>query len=199
MCVLYVLSTTAEIIRKKIKIYARRYLIYGYRSVGIDVLMCASEQLGFVQYCVCSEASIVIHIYQHCRCQCCCCCCCCYSFCCTWLLITCDISCEWVISFLTAHQHTISLFGAIHIGVLSVIYNDSNVGVVKPRLRGTIKITSSSDIAERPRDARVTSIRKIASGIFEPPFAGALRGNIDASCVRRWKKRGRLPGDNWTF
>ena len=56
--------------------------------------------------------------------------------------------------------------------------------------------TSSLAIAERPRDARVTSIRKIASGIFEPPFAGALRGNIDASCVRRWKKRGRLPGDN---
>ena len=24
------------------------------------------------------------------------------------------------------------------------------------------------------------------------PFEG-LRGNVDASCVRRWKKRGRLP------
>jgi len=37
---------------------------------------------------------------------------------------------------------------------------------------------------------------KLRSGIFEPPFWG-LRGNIDASCVRRWKKRGRLPiGDN---
>jgi len=32
--------------------------------------------------------------------------------------------------------------------------------------------TSSSAIAERPRDARVTSIRKIAKGIFEPPFGG---------------------------
>ena len=29
---------------------------------------------------------------------------------------------------------------------------------------------------------------------------GGLRGNVDASCVRRWKKRGRLPiGDNGTF
>ena len=27
-----------------------------------------------------------------------------------------------------------------------------------------------------------------------------LKGNVDASCVRRWKKRGRLPiGDNWTL
>ena len=25
-------------------------------------------------------------------------------------------------------------------------------------------------------------------------------GNVDASCVRRWKKLGRLPvGDNWTL
>jgi len=42
---------------------------------------------------------------------------------------------------------------------------------------------------------------KLRSGIFEPPFAGGgLRGNVDASYVRRWKKRGRLPiGDNWTF
>ena len=37
---------------------------------------------------------------------------------------------------------------------------------------------------------------KLRSGIFDPPFWG-LRGNVDASCVRRWKKRGRLPiGDN---
>jgi len=37
---------------------------------------------------------------------------------------------------------------------------------------------------------------KLRSGIFEPPFGG-LNGNVDASCVRRWKKRGRLPiGDN---
>ena len=29
---------------------------------------------------------------------------------------------------------------------------------------------------------------------------GGLRGNVDASCARRWKKRGRLPtGDNWTL
>jgi len=31
------------------------------------------------------------------------------------------------------------------------------------------------------------------------PFGG-LRGNVDVSCVHRWKKRRRLPiGDNWTF
>ena len=37
---------------------------------------------------------------------------------------------------------------------------------------------------------------KLRSGIFEPPLWG-LRENVDASCVRRWKKRGRLPiGDN---
>ena len=31
------------------------------------------------------------------------------------------------------------------------------------------------------------------------PFWG-LRGNVDASCVRRWKKRGRLPiANNWTL
>ena len=37
---------------------------------------------------------------------------------------------------------------------------------------------------------------KLRSGIFEPPFWG-LRGNVDASCVRRWKKHGQVPiGDN---
>ena len=29
---------------------------------------------------------------------------------------------------------------------------------------------------------------------------GGLRENVVASCVSRWKKRGRLPiGDNWTL
>jgi len=29
---------------------------------------------------------------------------------------------------------------------------------------------------------------------------GGLRGNVDASCVRRWKKRRRPPiGDNWAL
>jgi len=32
---------------------------------------------------------------------------------------------------------------------------------------------------------------KLRIEIFEPPFWG-LRGNVDASCVCRWKKRGRL-------
>jgi len=54
--------------------------------------------------------------------------------------------------------------------------------------------TNSSAMVERPRDARVTSIRKIAKWNFSVTlFCGGLRGNVDASCVRRWKKRGRLP------
>ena len=65
------------------------------------------------------------------------------------------------------------------------------------------RITSSSAIAERPRDARVTfDSQNCEVGFFEPPFflGGGLRGNVDALCVRRWKKRGRLPiGDNWTL
>jgi len=62
-------------------------------------------------------------------------------------------------------------------------------------------MTSSSAIAERPRDARHELLRfaELRSGIFEPPFWG-IGGNVDASCVRRWKKRGRFPiGDNWTL
>ena len=41
--------------------------------------------------------------------------------------------------------------------------------------------------------------KKRKSSLFEPPFfvGAGLRGNVNASCVRRWKKRGRLPiGDN---
>ena len=38
---------------------------------------------------------------------------------------------------------------------------------------------------------------KLRSGIFEPTFWGGLRANVDVSCVRRWKKLGRLAiGDN---
>jgi len=60
--------------------------------------------------------------------------------------------------------------------------------------------TSSSAIAERPRDTRVTLIRKIAKWNFLSHPFGRLRGNVAVSCVRRWKKRGRLPrGDNWTL
>jgi len=40
---------------------------------------------------------------------------------------------------------------------------------------------------------------KLRSGIFQPPFFGGLRENVDASCVRRWKKRGRLPIGDWTL
>ena len=60
-------------------------------------------------------------------------------------------------------------------------------------------LTSSSAIAERQRDARVTSIRKIAKWNFWATLlGGGLRGNVDASCVRHSKKRGRPPiCDNW--
>jgi len=53
-----------------------------------------------------------------------------------------------------------------------------------------------------PRDRATHELlrfAKLRSGLFEPPFWG-LRGNVGTSCVRRWKKRGRLPiGDNCTF
>jgi len=65
--------------------------------------------------------------------------------------------------------------------------------------KGIPQAQSSSAIAKRPRDARFTSIRKIAKWNFWATVLG-LRGNVDASCIRRWKKRCRLPiGDNWTF
>ena len=61
-------------------------------------------------------------------------------------------------------------------------------------------LTNSSAIADRPRDVRVTSIRKIVKWNFWATLFGGLRGNVDASCVRRWKKRGRLPiGDKRTL
>jgi len=47
-------------------------------------------------------------------------------------------------------------------------------------------------MAERPRDAQVISIRKIAKWRFEPPFGG-LRGKVGALSIRRWKARDRLP------
>jgi len=50
--------------------------------------------------------------------------------------------------------------------------------------------------AEKPRDARVTSICKIAKWNFQGTLFRGLRGNVDASCVRRWKKRGQLPIGN---
>ena len=67
----------------------------------------------------------------------------------------------------------------------------------------TVNQTSSSAIAERPYDARhCTSYfdsQNWEVELFSHPF-GRLRGNVDASSVRRWKKRGRLPiADNWTL
>ena len=54
--------------------------------------------------------------------------------------------------------------------------------------------TSSSAIAERPHDARITSIRKILrSGIFEPLF-GRLRGKVGALSIPRWKARDAVIG-----
>ena len=64
-----------------------------------------------------------------------------------------------------------------------------------------ILFTSSSAIAERPRDARVTLFdsQNCEMEFLSHPV-GVLRGNVDASRVRRWKKRGRLPiGANWTL
>jgi len=47
-----------------------------------------------------------------------------------------------------------------------------------------------------PATHELLRFAKLRSGIFEPPFWG-LTGNVDVSCVHRWKKRGRLPiGDN---
>ena len=60
--------------------------------------------------------------------------------------------------------------------------------------------TSSSAMSERPCDARVGSVRRVRVRVrveFLSHPLGGLTGNEDASCVRRWKKRGRLPvGDN---
>jgi len=56
-----------------------------------------------------------------------------------------------------------------------------------------------AQLSQRDRATReLLRFAKLRSGIFEPPFeGGGLRGNVDASCVRRWKKRARLPiGDN---
>jgi len=60
--------------------------------------------------------------------------------------------------------------------------------------------TSSSAIAERPRAMHeLLQLAKLRGGFFSHPFGG-LGGNADASRVRHWKKRGRLPiGDNWTL
>jgi len=56
--------------------------------------------------------------------------------------------------------------------------------------------TSSSAMHRDRATHELLRFAKLRSGIFEPPFWG-LRGNVDASYVRRWKKRGRLPiGDN---
>jgi len=56
-----------------------------------------------------------------------------------------------------------------------------------------------AQLSQRPRDAPVTSIRKNAMWNFWATLLGLME-NVDASCVRRWKKRSRLPvGDNWTL
>jgi len=74
--------------------------------------------------------------------------------------------------------------------VLSVtlVYCGQMVGWIK---------TQVAQISQRDRATHeLLRYTKLRSVIFEPPFWG-LRGNVDASCVRRWKKRGRLPiGDN---
>jgi len=61
-------------------------------------------------------------------------------------------------------------------------------------------IKQVAQLSQRDRATHeLLGFAKLHSGIFEPPFWG-IGGNVDASCVRRWKKRSRLPiSDNWTF
>ena len=62
-----------------------------------------------------------------------------------------------------------------------------------PMKRHLFSLMSQRDRATH----EILRFAKLRSGIFEPPFFGGGRENVDASCVRRWKKRGRLLiGDN---
>jgi len=68
-------------------------------------------------------------------------------------------------------------------GVLSVIYNDSNVGVVKPRLRGTIKIKTrmwaDAQRDGRPAEYRWRPLRKFGNSI-------TCAGNIGLGERKTW-------------
>ena len=56
-----------------------------------------------------------------------------------------------------------------------------------------ITVEQVAQLLQRDRTTHeLLRFAKLRSRIFERPFWG-LRGNVDASCVRRLKKRGRLP------
>jgi len=57
--------------------------------------------------------------------------------------------------------------------------------------KGDAKRKKVVQLSQRDRATHeLLRFAKLRSGIFEPAFRG-LRGNVDASCVRRWKKRSR--------
>jgi len=69
-------------------------------------------------------------------------------------------------------------------------------GSLLPTMGGAWEEKQVAQLSQRDRATHeLLRFAKLRSGIFEPPFWG-LRGNVDASCVRRWKKRGRLPIDD---
>ena len=74
--------------------------------------------------------------------------------------------------------------------------NTVQLGTIQAKLQ-PLKAKQVAQLSQRDHATHeLLRFAKLRSGIFEPPFGG-LRGNVDASCVRRWKKRGRLPiGDN---
>jgi len=60
---------------------------------------------------------------------------------------------------------------------------------LSPQLGSVCKL-QVAQLSQRDRATHeLLRFAKLRSGIFEPPFWG-LRGYVDASCVRRWKKRG---------
>ena len=60
-------------------------------------------------------------------------------------------------------------------------------------MQSKVVIRFGATVSQRDRATHeLLRFAKLRSGIFEPPFWG-LRGNVDASCIRRCKKRGRLP------
>jgi len=73
------------------------------------------------------------------------------------------------------------------------LLNYSNLGVGGQFLFRRSVCIQVAQLSQRDRATHeLLRFAKLRSGIFEPPFWG-LRRNVDASYLRRWKKRGRLP------
>ena len=105
-------------------------------------------------------------------------------------------------------RHPIAVYAVVMCLSVCLSTGLSQVGVLLKWLKCRIKQTKPHDgtgrLIRRPfvevaqlsqRDRATHELRRFAklrSGIFEPPF-WRLRGNVDASCVRLWKKRARLP------